>query len=120
MNDAPAKLRIDKWLWYARFFKTRSLASRQVADGHIRLNGVRVQKTAQTVSTGDSLTFPQARTVRVVRVVAVGSRRGPAEEAQGLYEDLAPPEENTPVERVGPRPTKKDRRRLDRMSDPEM
>ncbi|MBO6776827.1 MAG: RNA-binding S4 domain-containing protein [Marinibacterium sp.] len=118
MSDPSAKLRIDKWLWYARFFKTRSLAARQVSDGHVRVNSERVQKPAQTITAGDVLTFPQARAVRVVQVVALGTRRGPAEEARTLYEDLAPPEPHAPVERVGPRPTKKDRREYDKLSDP--
>ncbi|MEX0283688.1 MAG: RNA-binding S4 domain-containing protein [Paracoccaceae bacterium] len=119
MSDAPEKLRIDKWLWHARFFKTRSLAARQVSDGHVRLNGNRVQKTSQAVMADDVLTFPQARAIRVVRVVALGTRRGPAEEAQALYEDLAPPEASEPVERVGPRPTKKDRRQINKLTDGE-
>lgn len=119
MSDPSAKLRIDKWLWYARFFKTRSLAARQVSDGHVRVNSERAQKPAQTITAGDVLTFPQARAVRVVQVVALGTRRGPAEEARSLYEDLAPPEPHAPVERVGPRLTKKDRREYDKLSDPE-
>ena len=77
-----AKLRIDKWLWQARFFKTRSLAAKQVSGGHVRLNGNRVLKPAQAIGPGDVLTFPQGRIVRVVRVEALGERRGPATEAQ--------------------------------------
>ena len=111
-----AKLRIDKWLWQARFFKTRSLAAKQVSSGHVRLNGNRVQKPAQAVGPGDVLTFPQGRIVRVVRVEALGTRRGPAVEAQTLFADLtekkdAPPK-NPGFEGKG-RPTKKDRRALD-------
>ena len=112
MSDAPAKQRLDKWLWYARFFKTRSLAARQISDGHVRVDSVRVTKPAQTVSAGAVLTFPQGRTVRVVQVDDVGQRRGPAAEAQTLYTDLTPPAEPVPP-RVGERPTKKDRRALD-------
>ncbi len=119
MTETPAKLRVDKWLWYARFFKTRSLAAKQVSEGHVRVNGERIRKPAQTVAVDDVLTFAQARAVRVVRIAALGKRRGPAEEARGLYTDLAPPEPQAPVERVGPRPTKKDRRMMDRLSDPE-
>lgn len=77
MTEPAPKLRLDKWLWQARFFKTRSLAARQVSDGHVRINGTRTVKPAQTVSPGDVLTFPQARVVRVVRIVALGTRRGP-------------------------------------------
>ena len=85
---AEAKLRIDKWLWQARFFKTRSLAAKQVGSGHVRLNGNRVLKPAQAVAPGDVLTFPQGRIVRVVRIEKLGERRGPAPEAQTLYFDM--------------------------------
>lgn len=89
--DAPAaRVRLDKWLWYARFFRTRSLAARQVAGGHVRVNGNRVRKPAQPVGPGDVLTFAQARRIRVVRILAAGTRRGPARDACLLYEDLSP------------------------------
>ncbi len=110
------KLRVDKWLWHARFFKTRSLAAREVSAGHIRINGDKTDKPARAVGPGDVLTFPQARRVRVVRIEALGERRGPAPEAQALYTDLSPPEEPRPenpgFEGKG-RPTKRDRRSLD-------
>jgi ribosome-associated heat shock protein Hsp15 len=113
---AEAKLRIDKWLWQARFFKTRSLAAKQVSGGHVRLNGNRVQKPAQAVAPGDVLTFPQGRIVRVVRIEKIGDRRGPAAEAQTLYFDMTEkqdvPPKNPGFEGKG-RPTKKDRRSLD-------
>ena len=114
MSEAAAKQRIDKWLWQARFFKTRGLAARQVAAGHVRINTTRVSKPAQTVTADDVLTFAQSRQIRVIRVIAMGVRRGPAVEAQALYEDLTPPEEPK-IEhvRVGTRPTKKDRRAMD-------
>ena len=119
---AQAKLRIDKWLWQARFFKTRSLAAKQVSGGHVRVNGNRVLKPALSVSPGDVLTFSQGRIVRVVRVEALGTRRGPAPEAQTLYADLTEkqdaPAKNPGFEGKG-RPTKKDRRAIDlsRMPD---
>jgi len=114
MTEAPAKQRVDKWLWQARFFKTRGLAAKQVASGHVRVNGIRATKPAQTVTPGDGLTFAQSRQIRVVRVIKIGTRRGPAVEAQALYEDLTPPEEpRIPQIRVGTRPTKKDRRVMD-------
>jgi ribosome-associated heat shock protein Hsp15 len=84
-----APIRLDKWLWHARFFKSRSLAA-AACTGPMRLNGQRVAKPAQTVRPGDVLTFAQGSAVRVVRVLAPGTRRGPATEAQTLYEDLAP------------------------------
>ncbi|MBN9887339.1 RNA-binding S4 domain-containing protein [Salipiger abyssi] len=121
---APAKLRIDKWLWQARFFKTRSLAAKAVSGG-LRVNGLSVSKPAFAVGPGDVLTFAQGRVVRVIRVVALGTRRGPAPEAQALYDDLDPPAARPPqpVEPPAPRyegggrPTKRDRRALDARRD---
>ncbi|QJF50708.1 RNA-binding S4 domain-containing protein [Roseobacter ponti] len=114
------KLRLDKWLWHARFFKTRSLAASRVAAGDVRVNGTRVEKRSFVVTPGDVLTFAQGDAIRVVRVEAPGTRRGPAPEAQTLYSDLSPPEprarktapENPAFEGKG-RPTKRDRRKLD-------
>jgi len=109
-------LRIDKWLWHARFFKTRTLAAKVVAAGHVRLNSGRVNKTSTTVKPGDGLSFMQGERLRVVRVEVLGARRGPAAEAQALYADLTPEAETGKADtgtRVGIRPTKKDRRTLD-------
>ncbi|MAC77590.1 MAG: RNA-binding protein S4 [Rhodobacteraceae bacterium] len=116
MSDPAAKLRIDKWLWQARFYKTRSLAARQVGEGHVRVNGARATKPALAVTPGDVLTFPQGHEIRVVRIVALGTRRGPAPEAQALYDDLTPESEPAP-ERVGARPTKRNRRAIDALKD---
>jgi ribosome-associated heat shock protein Hsp15 len=82
-------LRLDKWLWQARFFKTRPLAASLVEKGRIRINQVAVTKAHYRLRPGDVLTFPQGSTIRVVRVLALGTRRGPASEARTLYEDLA-------------------------------
>lgn len=105
--------RIDKWLWHARFFKTRSLATEVVAGGHVRVDGDRISKPAHAVRPGVTLTFPQVRRIRVIRVEALSSRRGPATEAQTLYTDLTPTEEDAPknpgYEGKG-RPSAKDRR----------
>lgn len=97
--DPPARpvVRLDKWLWHARFFKTRSLAARQVAEGRVRINGARTDRPARAVGPGDVLTFPQGDRVRVVRVLATGLRRGPAAEAAALYEEL-PPTPAAPLE----------------------
>lgn len=118
--DRPT-LRVDKWLWQARFFKTRTLASKQVTGGHVRVNGEKVQKSSYAVGPGDTLTFAQARTIRVVEIVALGERRGPAPEAQTLYVDHTPPAEPAQkapgADRVGGRPTKKDRRDMERSKD---
>lgn len=117
-TEARAKLRVDKWLWQARFFKTRSLSAKLVTGGHLRVNGQKISKASHNVALGDVLTFPQARVIRVIKVAALGDRRGPATEAQTLYEDMTPKED--PVPR-GPgsdgkgRPTKRDRRNLDLM-----
>ena len=114
--------RLDRWLWHARFFKTRSLAARIVSGGGVRVNGVRTAKPAAAVGPGDVLTFAQARAIRVVRITALGTRRGPAAEAQDLYDDLDPPadraDESAGAPRAGSRPTKKARRKLDDLRDP--
>lgn len=86
------RLRLDKWLWYARFLKTRTLASSVCADGRLRINGVPVMRANHAVKPGDVLTFAQSDRIRIIRVVALGARRGPAAEARLLYEDLAPAE----------------------------
>ena len=113
MGESGNKLRLDKWLWHARFFKTRTLAARQVTAGYVRVDGVRITKAAYPVTSDMVLTFQQGRDIRVIRVLALGARRGPAAEAQALYEDLEPVVKSAPIERVGERPTKKDRRALD-------
>ncbi len=120
MSEPAPKLRVDKWLWQARFFKTRSLAAARVSDGAVRINGVVTTKRASMVGAGDVLTFATGDHVRVIRVEALGTRRGPAAEAQGLYTDMSPPAprsedklpENPAFDGKG-RPTKKDRRMLD-------
>lgn len=83
--------RIDQWLWHARFFKTRALATRLCQGTRVRVNREVVGKAHQLVRVGDVLTFPQAREIRVVRVLALAVRRGPASETRSLYEDLEPP-----------------------------
>jgi ribosome-associated heat shock protein Hsp15 len=119
-EEAAPKLRLDKWLWYARFFKTRTLAATIVAGGAVRINGTPVSKRSTTITAGDVLTFAKDDHIRVIRVEACGSRRGPAPEAQELYTDLEPPvraakekvPHNPAFEGKG-RPTKRDRRQLD-------
>jgi ribosome-associated heat shock protein Hsp15 len=85
------KLRLDKWLFHARFFKSRDLAQDCVESGHLRLNAQRCKKPGHGVAVGDVLTFPQGGQIRVVRVLALAERRGPATEAQALYCDLDAP-----------------------------
>jgi ribosome-associated heat shock protein Hsp15 len=88
---AQQKLRLDKWLFAARFFKSRELASAHVVEGHLRLNGQPCAKPAHVVGVGDVLTFVQAGRVRVIRISALSQRRGPAVAAQSLYVDLDAP-----------------------------
>jgi len=120
-------LRLDKWLWYARFFKSRSLPARLAASGKIRRNRASVHKAHQAVRPGDVLTFPQGSQIRVVKVLALGERRGPASEARLLYEDLAPAASSreeagreAPAGEREPgsgRPTKRERRAIDRLTE---
>ena len=90
VGPEPARQRLDKWLWFTRVVKTRSLAARLVTEGHVRVNSVRVETASKAVKPGDIVTVALERHVRVLRVLAGGERRGPAPEAQTLYEDLAP------------------------------
>lgn len=116
MSETPDSLRIDKWLWHARFFKSRGLAADLVKSGRIRVDGTQVSKPSRAIAPGVVLTFPKEDEVRMVKVLGLGKRRGPAPEAQALYEDLTPAREPyiNPLEhRVGGRPTKKDRRDMD-------
>ncbi len=118
MAEIPAeKIRIDKWLWQARFFQSRPLAAQAVESG-VRVDGTRASKPSRSVGPGDTLTFAQEKQIRVIRIVEIGTRRGPAPEAQALYEDLTPVEEpsktagNTAISERGGRPSKRDRRQL--------
>ena len=122
--------RLDKWLWYARFFKSRSLATKFCASGRLRVNEQGVRKAHHGLHVGDVLTFPKARHIRVVRVVDLGTRRGPAAEAQALYDDLEPPSLSRPESKAesdeprplaaakrdpgAGRPTKRERRKTDK------
>lgn len=82
------RIRIDKWLWQARFYRTRPLAQRACTAGFIRLNGQRVEKSAALLRCGDILTLPLGREIAAVKVLAIGERRGPAPEARCLYQVL--------------------------------
>jgi len=118
-------IRVDRWLWAARFFKTRALAHDAVAGGHVRVNGERV-KPARDVRADDVLEVRAGDLVRTVVVLGVAERRGPAKVAATLYEETAESRaerarraEERRVEaafgafRAGGRPTKLDRRRMD-------
>jgi ribosome-associated heat shock protein Hsp15 len=114
--------RLDKWLWCARLAKTRTGAARLIEAGKVRINGDRVLKSSRLVQSGDVVTAAFVGRLAVVRVLAAVERRGPASLARTLYEDLTPPAPPAADSdgRQGPRPTKRDRRRLDalRNSDP--
>lgn len=117
--------RIDKWLWAARFFKTRSLATDAVNGGKVKLNGTAC-KPAREIKTGDSLDISNAETRWQVRVIALSEKRGPATEARQLYEEsaesIAAREAEQmrrkftlePSAEIHGRPTKRDRRNIDR------
>jgi ribosome-associated heat shock protein Hsp15 len=123
-KPATATLRLDKWLWHARVFRTRSIATKFCAEGRIRIGGRVVDKAHCAVKPGDVLTFAHGHDVKVLKIVALGTRRGPAPEARTLYEDLstprvsAEPHDAAPArrERGSGRPTKADRRALDRLT----
>ena len=119
-----AAVRLDKWLWAARFFKTRSLASAAVEEGKVRLGGSRI-KPARHLAPGDTLTIDNGATVWEVVVAALAEQRGPAAVAQTLYAEtdasLARRQAEAERRRLFPepgaaqkgRPTKRDRRQLD-------
>ncbi len=120
----PAQ-RIDKWLWSARFIKSRSRAAALVSKGKIRRNGERISKPGQKIKPDDILTFALNKQIRVIRVLSLATRRGPYSEAILLYDDLAPPQAakkartpccdlSAPARREpgSGRPTKKQRREI--------
>lgn len=128
MSEIVAGIRLDKWLWHARFFKTRSIASKYCEEGRLRVNGEPTAKAHYAARIGDVLTFPMGSDIRVIKILGLGDRRGPASEAQTLYEDLAPRPPRTaevsatadPAGAHEPgagRPTKSERRAIDRLMD---
>lgn len=120
--SAVTSQRLDKWLWFARLAKSRTLAATAIDDGKIKVNQVRAEKPSQTVKLGDVITSRLAKTVCILRVAGLGTRRGPAPEARLLYEDLTPPPDPIPAGADARswgartpgsgRPTKRDRRRI--------
>ena len=120
-DSVTPRIRVDKWLWHARFFKSRTLAAKLAGSGKLRVNREIVRKPGTTVKPGDVLTFAKGHDIRVIEIVALGERRGPASEAQTLYKDLSPPQPktNTPPAidrpRGAGRPTKEQRRAIDRL-----
>lgn len=90
MSDKEG-LRLDKWLFFARLFKSRGLAAERIIAGGIRLNGQPCRKPGRLLRVGDELTISAYGQVRALQVLALGTRRGPATEAQNLYHDRTPP-----------------------------
>ena len=129
MDQTSDRVRVDKWLWAARFYKTRSLATEAVAGGKVEVNGERA-KPAKTVKPGDEIRLRLGPYEHILIVRELGERRGPASVAQGLYEEteasraarqrlaaqLAAAPATFVYEEKG-RPTKKDRRDLSRFID---
>ena len=118
------KIRLDTWLWYARFYKSRSLSSKAILSGKLRVNSNKIIKPASKVKINDVLTINLTNMVRIIQVQSLGSRRGPASEAQKLYKDLSGEiTDASKTKRVSEkskkdtnkRPTKKDRRILDKI-----
>ncbi len=114
---SDGRQRIDKWLWFARVAKSRTLAQKLAVSGRVRVNRERNQSASRPVQAGDILTIALDSGVRVLKVVAPGSRRGPSAEARLLYEDLSPPVSPPPpaagrLSGEG-RPTKRERRAID-------
>ena len=121
--------RLDKWLWYSRFFKTRTQATKFIQSGKLRINGDITNKPHRTATIGMVLTFPQINHVRVIKILEISQRRGPAAEAMALYEDLSPvisaPNKRNKIRDVDferratgtGRPTKKQRREIERLKD---
>ena len=121
MNE---KIRLDIWLWHARFYKSRRLSSKAILSGKLRVNSIKIIKPASKVKISDVLTINHVNMVRIIQIQSIGARRGPAREAQALYNDLSA--DVTAASKIkdvsekskkdtNKRPTKKDRRILDKI-----
>ena len=123
-KNQMSDVRIDKWLWAARFFKSRTLAAAACNGGKVHVNGD-AAKPSKTVRPGDLLRVTLPRIRRIVRVTALAERRGGAGDAAVLYDDLTPPPPPREARPAPPayrppgtgRPTKRERRRIDRLAD---
>jgi len=88
MAEGGAKIRLDKWLWFARVVKTRAIAQELAGSGHVRVNGQRAESAARAIRIGDVLTIALPSRVRLLKVQDVAERRGPASDAVRLYQEL--------------------------------
>ena len=123
--DGASRQRIDKWLFFARVVKSRSLAAKLTAAGRVRINRDKASQASDLVKPGDVLTITLDRRILVYKVLDAGKRRGPAEEARTLYEDISPPpapRDEAPADAILPlreagsgRPTKRERRETDKL-----
>ena len=119
--EQATRQRIDKWLFFARIIKSRTLAGKFASGGNVRVNSEKIDQASVLIKPGDVLTITLERRILVLRVLGCGERRGPAPEAQLLYEDLSPkPVAAGEAEPVAAqrapgsgRPTKRDRRKTD-------
>jgi ribosome-associated heat shock protein Hsp15 len=130
MRDVPSSVRLDKWLWAARFFKTRSGALQAIEGGKVKLHGERT-KPAKEIKPGDELEIHIGAYEWTVKVVQLSAQRGPAAVARTLYEESEVSREkralevekrrrvNEPASTLKGRPTKRDRRDLERFQDPD-
>ncbi len=125
-EPAGARQRIDKWLFFARIVKSRTLAAKLANAGKVRVNKVKIDQASRQIVPGDVLTVSLDRRILVLRVLDAGTRRGPAVEARMLYEDLTPQEAPRNEKKTMPvaerdsgagRPTKRERRQIDRLKD---
>ena len=114
--------RIDRWLWHARVVRTRALAAGLASSGHVRVNGQRITAPGRAVRLGDVLTIALHDAIKVMRILGFAARRGSADQAKSLYDDLSPSPENAPPAAASPkrdhgagRPTKRERRALDQL-----
>ncbi|MEX0347548.1 MAG: RNA-binding S4 domain-containing protein [Rhizobiaceae bacterium] len=124
MSEKNDRQRIDKWLFFTRIVKSRSLAAKLAAGGKVRVNRKKIDQPSHQIKVGDVLTVTLERRIVVCRVLQPGNRRGPASEARLLFEDLSPPPEpketppakpSVPTRDPGSgRPTKRERREIER------
>lgn len=121
-REGSDRQRVDKWMWHARLVRTRTAAAALAGEGHVRINGSRIDAASRPVRLGDVLTVALDRRVRVLKVLGFAARRGSASDAAVLFEDLAPAVPETESAVAGParrdagagRPTKRERRELAR------